>query len=226
MKNRRLKVHPLTQDSFEGESGYDPYHRYHSGDSDDSCGEIECVHIQLENVTTVRLDDMSMEEIERIEPILIHSFPNLQCLILRHTEFVLKENKLALFLGQKLQRIEFDESFLDGSGAQGKDFSYLFNLKHLNITYGSADADVRPDIRAAKVRHLLLTKLSTLETLSIYATSISLGWYYSTRQILEPILSGLNQDEIKTKYEIKYFGEYICFIRNVFSSSSLSHGNT
>ena len=46
---------------------------------------------------------------KQIEQIPMYSFPNIQCLLLNNTELPLKENQLTSFLGEKLQRIEFDE---------------------------------------------------------------------------------------------------------------------
>ena len=208
----------LSSITFRGKKGYNPF-----GDGDDLCDEIDYINnVQLNSVTTVHFEGMSIEEIERIKHILIHSFPNLQCLTLDYTELPTKENELTKFFGQKLQQIEFGEYSLDNNSnpEQKKDFSFLTNVKHVKVTYGLAHEDEGLNSRSQIILNLL-TKLSKLETLSIYAIPSSGCLFYRREQIFNPILNGLDQDQIKTQYEMKYSGDYMWFIRNTLSSYSL-----
>jgi hypothetical protein len=167
---------------------------------------------------------MSRKAIEQIKQILIYSFPNLQCLILHYTKLLLKENELSLFLGQKRQRIEVGEYSLQESSEceEEKDFSYLFNLKYVKLTYGGVYNDEELNNRRRTISNLL-TKLPKLETFSIYAMPGSGCFIYDREQIFNSIIHGLNQDEMKTKYETKHetkrSGKYLWFIQSTVSGS-------
>ena len=183
---------------------------YYLFGSDDSCDEIERINVELNSVTTVCLRGISMKKIHQI---LMYSFPNLQYIILDRTELPSKENELTSFLGQKIQRMISYEYFSGKNITQETDISYLCNLKHLKLSYYGKDNGEELNSRSRIISNLL-TKLRKLETLSIYAISSSSA---NPKSIFDEIMNGLDEDEIKTEYEIKYSGNYMRFIRNSVS---------
>ncbi|CAF1395844.1 unnamed protein product [Didymodactylos carnosus] len=194
------------------------FHRFSFPDeSGDLYDKIERVNkVQLDSITTVCLDHISMKQTEQIP---MYSFPNIQCLLLNNTELPLKENQLTSFLGEKLQRIEFDE-YSTRKNLQKQNLCYLSNIKHLKLAFGflyyGKGLDSQPEI----TRNLLI-KLPKLETVSIYVPRNGAYDEYGADPIYRPIMARLNENEIKAQYKIRYSGgAYTWIIKRAISSSS------
>jgi hypothetical protein len=155
-----------------------------------------------------------------MKQILIHSLPNLQCLILEHTKLPSKESELTSFLARKLQRIESKECLRQKISVEENDFSYFVNLQHIKLKYSLEYQDERLKSESRKINNSL-TKLPKLETLSIYIINPNECIVYSPESVLNSIMHELDENQIKTLYEIKYWWDYSCvwFIRKTVSGS-------
>ncbi|CAF1094603.1 unnamed protein product [Adineta steineri] len=167
-------------------------------------------HVTLNNVTTVSLECIHMEQLEEY---LIYTLPNLKNLILTATELPLIDSELALIFNKRIQRLEVSQFFYVKILADIS-YHYFSNLKELNLTYyytfNVEECQDRPNV----IRKIL-ENFVNLRILSIYVVCCDMNFIFDVEDIFKPIIRHLDRYQIKDKYEIKCYGQYLRFVKKL-----------
>jgi hypothetical protein len=197
IKQLKMKMPKLNLIKFIDFSATSKVKTHDASTSNTEMGEIA---VRLDNVTTIKFTD---ESIEDQKDWIIHSLPNLSHLILYNQKFPLVERELAQILNKKIRRLDTDaHSQLELS--TDTYYIYISNVECINLRLVDDFQNLK---LYANNTMTILKNFQNLKTLRIYSWPLN----PLSKALLTDFIASLDMNEIRKTYEVKHFVEYSFF---------------